>query len=259
MCSYACAVTQFDWSILKKPRWILAAIVGVAIAVLFVQLAVWQLDRLDERRTTNAIVEARAGDPPVPLEDLIVQQNMNVDDMVYRAVIVEGTYRATDEFFSLGRVSGSVQGTLIVTPLDLADGSVLIVVRGIVPPSTEGPPAEGFETPEGVVRLVGRIDDGEEPAPIGELDPADGKLTSINRLDLEFIRRWVDGSVAPFTLILEYQDPPGQGREPIRLVQEELTEGSHLGYAVQWVAFALIVFFGVAGLIYKAGTTEGST
>ena len=149
-----------------------------------------------------------------------------------------------------------MSGTLIATPLDRDDGTVLIVIRGLVPLGTSGPPAQGYEPPEGRVVLEGRLDDGEAPSAIGEPDPAGGKLTSLSRLDLEYIDKWVDGDVLPITLMLEDQDPQDPGGVPVRIPSEVLTEGSHLGYAVQWFAFALIVLVGVAALVYRAGTAE---
>jgi surfeit locus 1 family protein len=66
----------------------------------------------------------------------------------------------------------------------------------------------------------------------------------------------VDGDVLPVTLMLENQDPMDPEGMPVRIPSEELTEGSHLGYAVQWFAFALIVLVGVAALVFRAGTAE---
>lgn len=248
--------TRFDPKILRSPRWLLAIAVGVFLVFGFVRLGLWQLDRLDERRTLNATVEARQNEPAVPLSDLVLEYPNDVDAILYRSVSVEGVYRESDEFFSIGRIVSDVRGTLVLTPLDLPSGDVLIVVRGIVPPETAGPPAVGYETPDGTVRLVGRVDDGEEPAPIGESDPSDGVLTSINRVDLAFIGEWVEGNVLPINLILEGQTPSGANGEPMAIPMEELSDGRHLGYAIQWFAFALIVLFGVAGLVYRAGTSD---
>lgn len=246
----------FDTSILKEPRWIVAIFVGLLIALAFVRLGIWQLDRLEERRTFNTTVNVRAAEPARPLEGVLGQYEDKVDEMRHRQVRVEGVYRIEDEFFSVGRLVDDMSGTLIATPLDRDDGTVLIVIRGLVPPGTSGPPAQGYEPPEGRVVLEGRLDDGEAPSAIGEPDPAGGKLTSLSRLDLEYIDKWVDGDVLPITLMLEDQDPQDPGGVPVRIPSEVLTEGSHLGYAVQWFAFALIVLVGVAALVYRAGTAE---
>lgn len=248
--------SRFDSKVLLQVRWILAIVVGIVFALVFVRLALWQLDRLEEVRAFNATVEARSSEPPRPLEGILGQYGSHVDAMLHRTAVVEGVYRTSDEFFSIGRTAGDVQGDLVATPLDLADGTVLIVVRGLLPPGAAGPPAQGYEPPMGLVSLVGRIDDGEDPTRIGESAPEDGRLESLSRLDLVYIDRWLDGDVLPITLILEEQAPPDQNGTPLRMPQEELTEGSHLGYAVQWFAFTIIVVVGVAVLVYRAGRRD---
>ncbi|MCL1692314.1 MAG: SURF1 family protein [Actinomycetia bacterium] len=250
--------TRFDKDILKQPRWIVAVIIGVLVSLLFVRLGVWQLDRLAERREVNATIESRAAEPDRPLEGVLGQHDGDVGAMKYRHVSVEGVYRTDEEFFSIGRAEGDIRGTLVATPMDLDDGTVLIVVRGLVPPDTQGPPARGYAPPSGRVIVEGRIDDGERSTAIGEPEPDNGKLTSLSRLDLSYIDKWIDGDVLPVTLLIESQSPSDPGSTPIRVAPEELTEGSHLGYAVQWFAFALIVAVGVGVLVYRAGTDEPS-
>lgn len=249
-------MATFNPSILKKPRWILAIVIGLLISVSFVRLAFWQLDRLDERREMNTTIEARSSGPARPLESILGQYGGDVDAMVFRRAIVEGTYMRDDELFSIGRTIHTQPATLVATPLALDDGTVLIVVRGFVPANTSGPPAEGYEPPGARVALVGRIDDGEDGARIGEPEPPDGVLRSLSRLDLEYIDQWMEGDVLPISLLLEEQVPSNLEGVPVQVPTEELSEGSHLGYAVQWFAFAIIVFVGVGALIHRAGTSE---
>ncbi|MDK1019674.1 MAG: SURF1 family protein [Actinomycetota bacterium] len=250
---------RFDRSVLSQPRWILAIVVGLLVTVGFARLGLWQLDRLEERQEFNVTVAARMSEAPRPLEEIVGQHGDDTDALLHRRVIVEGTYRSQDEFFSIGRTVDGVTGTLVVTPLDRPDGSVLIVVRGLVPPDTSGPPADGFAPSGGPVTVTGRIDDGEEPSSIAELEPADGHLTSLSRLDLSFIDVWVEGDVMAITLILEGTTPPNPEGIPLPIPPPELSEGSHLGYAVQWFAFAAIASIGVGVLVWRAGTEESAT
>lgn len=247
---------RFNKDILKEPRWIAAVAIGVLVSLLFIRLGMWQLDRLDERREENAIIEARTDEPVRPLVGVIGQHDGDVAAMKHRRVSAEGVYRTDEEFFSIGRAQGDSRGTLVATPMDLDDGTVLIVVRGLVPPDTQGPPAQGYAPPNGRVVVEGRIDDGEQPTAIGEPVPENGKLASLSRLDLSYIDEWIEGDVLPITLLLENQSAPDPDGSPVRVRSEELTEGSHLGYAVQWFAFALIVAIGVGVLVYRAGTDE---
>ena len=247
-------MASFDTATLRKPRWIAAILVGLFLAVAFVQLGLWQLSRLDERRVYNASVAARVDDEPQSLAALVGEFGTDPEDLVDRNAVVTGRYIGADEFYSVGRNYDGLTGTLVMTPLELDDGSVMVVVRGLVPVGTPGPPAAGYETPDGTVTLTGLIDDGEEPLRLGEPAPDDGVLSQISRVDLDYINTWYDGEVLPIDLVLENQAPPNPGESLIPVPRSELTEGSHLGYAVQWFAFAVIAVVGIAALVWRAGS-----
>ncbi|MGA1569742.1 MAG: SURF1 family cytochrome oxidase biogenesis protein, partial [Ilumatobacteraceae bacterium] len=53
------------------PRWIAFHLVIAAAAVAMVNLGLWQLRRLDERRDFNATVEQRWDAAPVDIADLL--------------------------------------------------------------------------------------------------------------------------------------------------------------------------------------------
>ena len=130
-----------------------------------------------------------------------------------------------------------------------------MVIRGVAPSGIDGPPATGYEVPHGEVVLECLIGEGEAPLRIGESDPPTGTIESISRIDLEYIDTWVDGPVLPFMLLLDEQSP-ASAAEPIRVPAEELSNGSHLGYAIQWFAFAAIVAVGVAALLRRAARKD---
>jgi len=192
------------------------------------------------------------------LEDLRDEFGDDPDELAHRRAIVEGRYRPSDEFFSVGRRYGTFGGSMVLTPLDLDDGSTLIVVRGIVPRDTSGPPAEGYEVPTTRVVLEGRLDDGENPQRLGEPEPPSGHLEALSRVDLAFIDEWVAGDVLQFSILLDEQ-LPSQVLQPIPVPSEELGAGSHLGYAVQWFAFAVIAIVGLVALLYRAGRIDTTT
>ncbi|MEN8042056.1 MAG: SURF1 family protein [Actinomycetota bacterium] len=249
---------SFDTSVLRQPRWIAAVLVGAVLALLFVRLAFWQLDRLDERRAQNATTEERMSEPARPLVGILGQYGDDAGSMADRYAIAEGTFSVADEFFSIGRTYDTLTGTLVATPFDLADGSVLIVVRGLVPPGTQGPPAVGFQPADRSMTIEGVLREGESPSAISDPEPVDGHLESVSRLDLTFIDRWVGGDVLPVMMYLGETTVRNPAGTPEPIPQAEISEGPHLGYAVQWFAFALIVAVGVAVLVYRAGTVSES-
>jgi surfeit locus 1 family protein len=233
-------------------------LIGLVIALIFVRLGVWQLDRFEERRADNQLVESRLAEPARPLIGILGQYGADTEAMTHRHATAEGEFRTDAEFFSIGRTYETLSGTLVATPFDLTDGSVLIVVRGLVPPGTPGPPAEGYEPATGPMVIEGILHDGEDPSAIGEPAPEDSVLESLSRLDLAYIDEYVDGNVLPVNMMLQGWSKPYPNETPVAIPEQELTEGRHLGYAVQWFAFALIVAVGVGTLVYRAGTTESS-
>ncbi len=232
-------------------------VVSFAFAAIFVYLGSWQLDRLAQRQERNATIASRIDEPARPLQTLRSELSDDPDQLAFRHTTAIGTYRPDDEFISIGRIYGRTAGTLVATPLDLEGGSVLIVIRGIVPGQTEGPPAVGYGVPTTPLVVEGRIATGEESSRIGEPDPPSGHLEELSRLDLAFIDSWVEGDVLPFMLLLDDQIPESEAA-PITIPNEELTEGSHLGYAVQWFAFAVIAVVGLGFLLYRAGRVDPS-
>ena len=190
-------MATFDPAVLKSPRWILAIAVGSVLVFAFIQLGMWQLSRHEERQTANTLISARMSEPIRALDGLVGQYGADPASLVYRNTMIKGRYLVEDEFFSVGRTYGDVSGTMVITPLELEDGSILIVTRGLVPLDVAGPPAEGYEPPLETVTLQGLIDDGEEPSGIGEPDPQDGVVRSISRVDLEYIDMWMGGDVLP--------------------------------------------------------------
>ena len=251
--------TRFNASVLTQPRWIAAVVVGVLLSLVFVRLGIWQLERLEERRTEKRLIEARLAEPSRPLVGILGQSGDDVEAIVHRRATAMGEFRKDAEFYSIGRTYGTLTGTLVATPFDLEDGSVLIVVRGLVPPGTPGPPAKDYKPESGPMVIEGVLLAGEQPTAIGEPDPEDVPLVSLSRLDLVHIDEYVEGDVLPVSMVLRHTSVPNPNETPVAIPERVLTEGRHLGYAVQWFGFALIVAFGVGTLVYRAGSSEAVT
>ncbi len=205
------------------------------------------------------MIETRLAEPSLPLLGILDQYGADVEAIVHRRATAKGEFRKDAEFFSIGRTYGALTGTLVATPFDLEDGSVLIVVRGLVPPGTPGPPAEDYEPESGPMVIEGVLLAGEQPTPLGEPDLEDGVLMSLSRVDLALINESVEGEVLPVSMVLGTTSVPNPNETPVAIPEQILTEGRHLGYAVQWFGFALIVVFGVGALVYKAGSSEAVT
>lgn len=238
---------------LFQPRWLLAHAIVALVAVLFVSLGLWQLNRLAERRAQNEIGLSRIEAPPAPLEGLGVGSS-DLDSLEYRRVTATGVYDASHEVLIRSQVHRGTAGYHVITPLVGERGQAVLVNRGWVPltmdeaPVAEAPPPAGEVTVEGWVALS-----QTRPA-FGPEDPSDGRLTVVSRVDIDRIQ-----AQTPFPLQRVYLvRADEEGAElPIPVSPPGFDEeGPHLGYAIQWFGFAVVE---VVGYYFLARRRLGSS
>jgi surfeit locus 1 family protein len=227
-------------------QWIITTLLVLAGAALCARLGIWQLDRLAQRRTFNAHVEAMwAADP-------LVISGQSVDDltlMEYRAVKVSGRYDFENQVALRNQYFQNQYGYHLLTPLVLDDGSAVLVDRGWIPADGNDSPSDwrAYDQP-GPVTLQGQIRLGQTKPDLGgvpdpTLAPGQTGLEFWNIVNLERISRQL-----PYPLLNVFVQPDvdlADVTPPIPYQPEiELTEGPHLGYAGQWFTFAAILLIG---------------
>lgn len=233
---------------LLAPRWLVAHVLIVVVSVTFVRLGLWQMDRLDERRSENERLQERLAEPPLELAevaDLGVGDGPRVEELEYRQIEVTGHYRAAEEVLQRSRAYRGQNGYHVLTPLETVDGTVVLVRRGWVPYELDEPPVEQALPPDGTVTVRGYLERSEEQASIGPTDPEDGELTHVFRADVPRLDRQVAGGLWPMVVHLESQRP-AQPDLPRPVERPEFDEQNHLSYALQWFSFALIATVGYA-------------
>ncbi len=228
---------------LLRPAALVSHLLVLAVAVACVALGLWQLDRLAAVREDNARLAERLEAPPVDLTTL-TGGPVPEADLEFRSVTASGTYRHDEEVLQRNRDHQGQTGFHLLTPLELEDGEVVVLVRrGWVPSELSDPPVEQTAPPSGTVTLTGIL---ERPVPqpgFGPQDPDEGHLERVFHTDTARLDRQVDGELFPMVLRLETQQPPlntGPGQLPFALPGPELDEANHLSYAVQWFSFAVI-------------------
>ena len=70
-------------------KWLIPTLLVFAGTALCIRLGIWQLDRLEQRRTFNARFESARAQPVL---DLNQERPKNITDMEWRAVKVMGEY-----------------------------------------------------------------------------------------------------------------------------------------------------------------------
>ncbi|OLC11023.1 MAG: hypothetical protein AUH41_01665 [Gemmatimonadetes bacterium 13_1_40CM_66_11] len=197
------------------------AIGAVLIAAACVRLGIWQLDRLSQRRSRNAVFAARLALPP-----LEVRRGLSADSARQRRVTARGVYDSAAERTWAGRSFEGTPGVALITPLRLADGSAVLVDRGwVYSPDAFHVDHSGYREPDSAtIRGIAMI------LPRGRGDVA------------------VSGFL-PF--VIELESPEPVSGLPRRWPAPGFDNGPHLSYAIQWFSFAVIALVGTAVMIRK--------
>jgi surfeit locus 1 family protein len=213
----------------------LAFVLGAAC----VRLGIWQLSRLEERRQRNAQIEAGLA---LPALDLNAAAGGVVDP--YRRAVARGTFDSGGQFLLSARSYHDQPGYHLVAPLHLADRSLTVIVdRGWIPYQQRDLLAQ-FQV-DGLVEVQG-VTKPSVPSPSflavsdsgTDRQPEERRTIAIP--DLE-----TDLGTPLLAVYLALEAPAGE-TEPAPIPQPEidLSEGSHLGYAIQWFGFAAVAFGG---------------
>jgi surfeit locus 1 family protein len=215
----------------------------LASAGVCVRLGVWQLDRLGDRQARNAEIEMRMNEVPLRLGAVT-----DGDSLAYRRVFGRGTFDFERQAVEVARPLRGIPGVYIVTPLMLADGRAILVERGWAP----SPDARSVDftsvLESDTTQVLGIL-----IRPVGDpVEPREAWPVVVRHADPVALQSRYPYPLLPW--ILRRLEPPeaGLGRrlEPAPL--PELSNGSHLSYAVQWFAFALIAVVGGGAAAWRA-------
>ena len=241
-------------------RWILTTILVVIAMGVMIRLGIWQLDRLEGRRAFNSRVLAQTTQSPLELTGVALDANLG--DMEYRQVSVIGEYDHEGEIALRNQHWQNQWGVHLVTPLRIAGSDETILVdRGWIP-------AEDFNSGDwsafhepGQVEVTGVIRAPQSKADYGSRSdptpaPGDPALKAWNFINISAIQ-----AQTPYPLLSAYvqqaPDPSWTGL-PYRTQPDiEITEGPHMGYAIQWFAFAAVLGLGYPFFIRR--TVKGSS
>jgi surfeit locus 1 family protein len=235
-------------------------ILALVLAAGCIRLGVWQLDRLDERRARNAAIAASLSAPPTTwgaaTRDPLLAR--------HRRVQLAGRYRFDRELVLTSRGRDGAPGVYLLTPLQVTDGSLVLVNRGWVY-AADGMSID-FSTwrePD-TATVEGYL---EEFVPVSGAVSTPSQPRGVRHLVRDSIEARVGAPLAGFVVVQRL----GAGRQdtlahPVRLELPSLSEGAHRSYAIQWFAFATIAVVG--GLVvarrrpppaHAAGSVAGGT
>jgi len=225
---------------LTRPAALLSHALVLGVVAVLLTLGQWQLERLGQVRSANALLEERAAADPVELLTLVVAGTVDAEAAAFRRVVATGTFRPDEEVLQRNRVQRGLQGLDVLTPLDLGGGLTVLVRRGWVPTTMSSPPVQDAPPPAGLVTVSGILERSVAQPAFGARDADDGILARVFHPDTQRLDRQMSGTLLP--VVLRMDPLPGASAVSLPAAPESpaLDEGSHLSYAAQWHLFALL-------------------
>ena len=220
-------------------RWTGWFIVACTFALACVGLASWQIERRSEAVSKIERVASNYDLEKVSFEEVSSLSGDSVVAYEWRKVELSGSYVADDTLLVRNRAIAGQPGFVQLVPFFLETGETVLVERGWIAADSDLNPSNTFLPSESVKSLVARVRLGET---IPNRESPTGQLTSINLPEIEKIFSFVIEKDFYLRMVSE---SPSESSYPQPLSRPVLDEGNHLSYAVQWIIFAVMGFFGL--------------
>jgi surfeit locus 1 family protein len=211
-------------------------------------LGSWQLQRRSQRLAANAHVLARLQQSPIS----VTGEVLDPEEADLRRGTIRGVFDYDQEVVLRNRTWNDLPGVHVLVPLRINGSEESILVdRGWIPYDAAARADRAqFHNAIGEVEVYGILRQGQvRRGSISPADPTparDNRVDAWHRVDLPKIRQQL-----PYPLLNVYLEEDVRAGETPRVFPKpqpdiRLDEGSHLAYAIQWFAFAIVVVGGYA-------------
>ncbi|MDP9963275.1 surfeit locus 1 family protein [Variovorax paradoxus] len=250
-----------------RPRGAAARVALAVCAALafagFFALGTWQVERRAWKLDLIARVEQRVHAPASEAPGRERWPQVNAADDEYRRVRIAGRFLHGKE--TLVQASTRLgAGFWVLTPLQAADGSIVLVNRGFVPPEARERTARAATEPQGEITVTGLLRISEPKGGfLRRNEPAADRWFSRDVQAIAAARGLHDA--APYFVDAEAApSPPGAAPAwPAAGLTVIAFPNSHLVYAITWYGLALMVlgaaWFGWREGRRRAGGADGGT
>jgi surfeit locus 1 family protein len=233
----------------------LAVCAALAFAGFFA-LGTWQVERRAWKLDLIARVDQRVHAPAATAPGRDNWPQVNAADDEYRHLRIAGTFLHDKE--TLVQASTRLgAGFWVLTPLQAADGTVVLVNRGFVPPEARERGARTATESKGETTVTGLLRITEPQGGfLRKNDPAAERWFS---RDVQAVAKARGlNNVAPYFVDAE-ADPSSSAETsdyPVRGLTVIAFPNSHLVYALTWYGLALMVL-GAAWFVWRDGRRRG--
>ncbi len=241
-------LAQLPRLFVSRRWWWVSLLVIVGMAITF-RLGIWQLDRLQQRQDRNAEFVEQINSPPLALNGAPLP--FSSEELRDRLASAEGRFDFSEQIVLVQQNCQGRPGVHLIAPFIFKGSNVAILVeRGWIPAHEyEAGSLDRFSdqdqsSVEGSLQLSEPLSGGRETA-------VDGRQQEWFRINVESIQNQMPYELFPLFLM---EEPPAEIQEdlPYRVEPEiELSDGPHLGYAIQWFFFCLIL---ASGYVYFVRT-----
>jgi cytochrome oxidase assembly protein ShyY1 len=223
-------------------RWGAYLALVVVFAIACGLLSWWQWARRAETIAQGNLVTENYEASPVSVDTLLPTLGSWKAGEEWRPVELHGHYLRDEQLLARNRPYNANPGFEVLVPFQLTNGTVFIVDRGWLSiGNTHDTPDVVPAAPSGDVTVVARLQQSEPVLP-GRTAPR-GQVASINLPTVAKLAGTSKTYSGAYGLLAS--ETPAAATRP-RAVEEPVPdEGPHLSYAIQWIAFGLLAFFGL--------------
>lgn len=236
----------------RSARDIALILIAAVFTIVCVELGVWQLRRLQERRALNARIVQRLHESPLPVRAL----PHDTAALHYRRVAVDGRYDYAHELVLVDRTRNGSPGVDVITPVRVAGSDTAVLVnRG------------WLYAPDGMTVDLRGWREGDSLSGTGYARPLERPFPGVSTLaghpgafrwlDTTALRARIPYPVYPVIVVLEGDTTGGESSArhiPPRVPPPPLDEGPHMSYAIQWFSFATIAVVGTIVFLRTGGS-----
>lgn len=229
---------------LLSGRWLVFALVVVGLVWVAWRLGEWQFHRLEDRQERNSIIERNERAAASPVGEVMEVGEPVASREVWRVVEAVGHYAPEDTVIVRYRTRDGAAGVDVVVPLELGDGTSVLVDRGWFATDNRGATSEDVPAPPaGEVTVTGWV---RQDATGDSTEVVDRSTRAINSTEIgEALHRPVVGG---FIDLRSESPEPETALVPVELPERD--SGPHFFYGLQWWFFGALAVFGFFYLLY---------
>lgn len=230
------------YKFLLTSKWLGYFVVACVFAAVSVGLGMWQWDRKVQTDDLVNLINRNYSATPAPFAQLAPQFTSMNPDAQWKQVKITGSYDLAGQRLVRNRPQNGFPGFEVVVPFTVAGGGPTVIIdRGWLALGTlaNGVPNSIPEPASGTVTVVARIFPSEAPvsrgAPAGQLANVD-----LGRYQSQLHYPILTGAYGQMV-----SESPLPAVVPQSFPAPSIDDGTHLSYALQWYAFAVLGFVGL--------------